>query len=97
LNTEREARIEEYAKLLTDIAQYEANYQTYKLSVESAQEELRDTHQYIFSLTGFSLNELKNIYDSAKNKAEDSYSDVEKKVMDWWDNNKLIVQVNKVA
>jgi hypothetical protein len=40
------------------MSQYQANYQTYKLSVESAQEELRDTEQYIVKLTGLTLTEL---------------------------------------
>ena len=65
LNKEREARIDLQAKLLTDISQYEANYQTYKLSVEAAQEELRNTEQQIERLTGSSLISLKDDPDNS--------------------------------
>lgn len=59
LNQEREAQIDLQSKLLTDISQYEANYKTYKTSVESAQEELRNTEIEIERLTGLVLDELK--------------------------------------
>lgn len=64
LNKHREAKIEEQSQLLLDMSQYQANYQTYKLSVESAEEELRDTEQYIIKLTGSSLSELQNDPDN---------------------------------
>lgn len=60
LNSAREARIDLQAQLLLDIAQYEANYQTYKVSVESAQEELRNTEQAIEKQTGSTLAALKD-------------------------------------
>lgn len=95
LNQDREAKIEEQSKLLTDIAQYEANYQTYKISVESAQEELRDTEQYIISLTGYSYLELKELAERKEN--GETLSEEEQKGYNWWDDNKLLAQVNKVA
>ena len=95
LNQDREAKIEEQSKLLTDIAQYEANYQTYKISVESAQEELRDTEQYIISLTGYSYLELKELADRKED--GETLSEEEQKGYNWWDDNKLLAQVNKVA
>jgi hypothetical protein len=60
LNQDREARIDLQSKLKIDISQYEANYQTYKLSVESAQEELRSTEVEIERLTGSTLAQLKD-------------------------------------
>lgn len=59
LNSDREEEISKYAQLSTDISQYEANYQTYKLSVEQAEEELRDTELYIENMTGLTLAELR--------------------------------------
>ena len=64
LNQDREARIDLQSKLKTDISQYEANYQTYKLSVESAQEELRSTEVEIERLTGSTLAQLKDDSDN---------------------------------
>ena len=95
LNDSREARIEQQSKLLTDISQYEANYQTYKLSVDAAQEELLDTEQEIISLTGYSYLELKNIAN--KKESGETLTFKEQEAYEWWDENKLIVLVNKVA
>ena len=95
LNQDREAKIEEQSKLKTDIAQYEANYQNYKISVESAQEELRDTEQYIISLTGYSYLELKEL--AAKKESGETLNEEEQEGYNWWDNNKLLAQINKVA
>jgi hypothetical protein len=64
LNQDREARIDLQSKLKIDISQYEANYQTYKLSVESAQEELRSTEVEIERLTGSTLAQLKDDPDN---------------------------------
>lgn len=60
LNQDREARIGLQSKLKVDISKYESNYQTYKLSVEGAQQELRTTEVEIERLTGSSLAQLKN-------------------------------------
>ena len=93
LNTEREAWIELQAQLLTDIQQYQANYQTYKLSVDTAEEELRNTEQAIYDLTGYYLHELIEIYE----KEESDLSEKEKEGKNWWDQNSLLIKVNKIG
>ena len=58
LNRKRDEYIEEQAGLVSDIAKYEALYQTYKISVDSAEEQLRDKQIWIKSYTGYSFEEL---------------------------------------
>ena len=58
LNDLREARIEEWAQSSTDLAQYEADYQTYKISVEEANELLRTAKQEIKTLTTMTFDQL---------------------------------------
>ena len=58
LNKKRDECIEEQAGLVSDIAKYEASYQTYKISVDSAEEQLRDKQIWIKSYTGYSFEEL---------------------------------------
>lgn len=93
INKDREARIDLQTKLLTDISQYKANYQTYKLSVDAAQEELSTTEKAIYNLTGYYLPDLRAIYNGTK-----TVSDKDKEsVMSWWEDNELLTKVNKVA
>lgn len=58
LNKNRDKYIEEQAGLMADIAQYEASYQTYKISVETAEEQLKDKYIEIKSYTGYTFEEL---------------------------------------
>ena len=58
LNRKRDEYIEEQAGLISDIAKYEALYQTYKISVDSAEEQLRDKYIWIKSYTGYNFEEL---------------------------------------
>lgn len=58
LNKERDKHIEEQAGLVVDIANYEALYQTYKISVESAEEELRDKYIWLKAYTGYTFEDL---------------------------------------
>lgn len=58
LNKKRDECIEEQAGLVSDIAKYEASYQTYKISVDSAEEQLKDKQIWIKSYTGYSFEEL---------------------------------------
>lgn len=97
LNADREEKIDEQTQLLKDISQYEANYQTYKLSVESANNELRDTYVAIKDLTGYELERLSQIYETAKNKTAEARSDEEKSVYNWFERDELITKINKVA
>ena len=59
LNLQREQHIDKQAKLLTDIANYEAQYQSYKISVDSAEEEVRRLEQKILDMTGQSWQDLR--------------------------------------
>jgi hypothetical protein len=54
--------------------QYEANYKTYKASVEAAEEELRDTDIKIKNITGFSLAKLLKLSELAAGKTEENRS-----------------------
>lgn len=58
LNRKRDEYIEEQAGLTSDIAKYEALYQTYKISVDSAEEQLKDKYIWIKSYTGYNFEEL---------------------------------------
>lgn len=57
-NREREELIEEQAGLLTDISELQAQHQTYKISVDNAQEELRAVEISIYNLTGLTCEQL---------------------------------------
>ena len=61
LNKNRESWIEEQVGLLNDVSNFTASYQTYKVSVESAQEELKATEIAILKLTGYTYSELVGI------------------------------------
>lgn len=68
-NNERDALIEEQAKILPTISKYESQYQTYKISVDSAEEQLIDKKTDIKILCGYSWAELVNdnlTYDDIK-------------------------------
>ena len=57
-NKNRESWVEEQAGLLTDISDFAASYQTYKVSVESAEEEFKAVEIEIYKLTGSYYNQL---------------------------------------
>ena len=97
LNRNREAWIEEQAGLLTDRLQYEASYQTYKISVESAEEELRATEIEIKDLTGSEYLVLVQVYNQLKDTDEETWTEEQVSIMNWWEDDELIVKVNKLA
>lgn len=92
-NENREAWIDEQSFLLVEESKYEATYQTYKISVESAQEELTETHLYIRRLTGWSYEDLVAIYKGTKEVAEKERTDALK----WWEDDGLQSQLIKLA
>ena len=59
-NQKRDKYIEEQSGLLTDISQYQASLQTYTLSVQEADKQLRDKLAFVKSLTGYTFEELMN-------------------------------------
>lgn len=65
LNALREPKIDELTQLEIDLMTYESNYQTYKLSVEGAEEEKRDAEQKIVSLTDLTLSQLQEDKENA--------------------------------
>ena len=86
LNTDREKWIEEQAGLLTDISEFQASHQTYKVSVETAEEELRETEISIKNLTGWTYKRL--LEENKKGT---------KKAKNWLENVEVIKKINKLA
>ena len=95
MNHNRENWIEEQAGLLTDISDFQSSYQTYKVSVESAEEELRATEISIEQFAGWSYTQLIEIYN--KSKADSELSEQEREAMIYWDSDELIKKINKLA
>lgn len=98
MNQDREKWIEEQAGLTTDISEFQASYQTYKVSVESAQEELRATQISIKNLTGQTYKQL----IERSNKDEDKITDetekeLVKKAKGWLENVEVIKKINKLT
>lgn len=58
LNSNREIYIEEQTALLADIAEYESSFQTYSVSVDEANAQLRDEQVYIKTFTGYTFEQL---------------------------------------
>lgn len=58
-NDKRENLIEEQVGLSTDLPKYQSQYQTYKVSVESAEEQLRNNYLFIRNLTGLTFDDLR--------------------------------------
>lgn len=86
LNIDREKWIEEQAGLLTDISEFQASYQTYKVSVETAAEELRETEISIKNLTGWTYKKLLEENKKGTEKAKN-----------WLENVEVIKKINKLA
>ena len=109
INKDREKIIEEQAGLVKDVANFEAQYQTYKVSVESAEEELRATEIEIKDLTDFGLADMVRISKDVENNFVNltdllpDEHDPEKRQQifesanDWWDNDDFLAKVNKIA
>ena len=95
MNSNREGWIEEQAGLLTDISDFWSSYQTYKVSVEKAEEELRATEISIEQGTGWSYIELLEIYK--KSEEGSSLSEQEREAMICWNNEEVIKNVNKIT
>ena len=64
LNNERDQYIEESAGLLKDLSQYQSQYQTYSLSANSAESQLKDKKIFIQSFTGITYDELMGDLDN---------------------------------
>ena len=103
INKDREKIIEEQAGLVKDVANFEAQYQTYKVSVESAEEELRATEIEIDQLAGWSYLEMIKI---AKGQTSDLANDVTdenqrkelfEQAKDWWEQDEFVAKMNKVT
>lgn len=60
LNDNEDALIEEFSKITPIIDKYEAQYQTYKISVESAEEQLIDKKEEIKVISGYDWIQLTN-------------------------------------
>ena len=95
LNKNRESWIEEQSGLLTDISEYQSVYQTYKVSVESAEEELRATEIAIEKFAGYSYAELLSIYK--KQESGGALTEEERIAMIYWQGDELIIKINKLA
>lgn len=88
-NKDRDLWIEEQAGLLTDISEFQAQYQTYRVSVDAAQEELRATEVQIKMMTGYSYQDMVKIYNGTKSAS--------KEIKEWWNNQSFIQKINKLA
>ena len=88
INTKRDQYIKEQSGLLTDIAEYTASYQTYSISAQEASEQHRDKLNYIFSLTGYTFEQLMANQDE---KAEDQ------KAYGWWSNDQVLATVASIG
>lgn len=104
INKDREKIIEEQAGLIKDVSNFESQYQTYKVSVECAEEELASTEQDIISLTGWSYESMIEISkgktkDLEKNEGETD-EEFKKRIdqgKNWWKQDEFIVKYNKIA
>ena len=89
LNKNREIWIEEQAGLLADISNFQASYQTYKISVDSANEELRAVELDIYNLTN---KYYETWVELAKNGSEEQKKEAEV----WMKNNDFVSKANKL-
>lgn len=85
LNKNKEAWIQEQSELQVNLSNLSSSYQTYKLSVESAEEELRAIKAWIQEFTGYSYEYLVE------------QKDISSEVKNWWNNNDLIAKINRLA
>ena len=90
LNKNRDKWIEEQAGLLKDITSFEASYQTYKISVESAEEEYRSAEVDIKNLTNKYYSEWVAWY---QNGTEEQKEEARK----WMENSDFIAKANKLC
>lgn len=90
LNKNRDKWIEEQAGLLKDITSFEASYQTYKISVESAEEEYRSAEVDIKNLTNKYYSEWVVWY---QNGTEEQQEQARK----WMENSDFIAKANKLC
>ena len=95
LNRNREDWIEEQTGLLTDISEFESAYQTYKVSVESAEEELRATEIAIERFAGYTYTKLLEIYK--KQQAGQALSKSEQEALIYWDSDEIVIKINKLT
>lgn len=91
-NIDRDKWIEEQSKISPDISKYEASYQTYKVSVEESEEELRDTYVQIETMTGFTYGEMVKI-----SKNQDIGKEVTQEDKNWWNKNEFLSLVSKLG
>ena len=60
INTKRDQYIKEQSGLIGDIAEYQANFQTYTIAASEAEKQYKDKLILIKTLTGFSFEQLMN-------------------------------------
>lgn len=82
LNNEAQEKIEILAYLVNDIANYDSQYQTYKMSVEAAQQDKVSQEIKFRDLTGVEFSDALPEYQPYKPKKHrpDNYEDLE----EWW-------------
>ena len=95
LNKNRDEWIEEQTGLKMDIVDFQSSYQTYKVSVESAEEELRATELGIEQFAGWTYIQLLEIYN--KSKAGQTLTKEEQEAMLLWESDELIKKVNQLT
>lgn len=82
INNKRDKYIDEQSGLLADLSTYQAQFQTYSLSVSEAKEQLKDKYIYIEKYTGYSFQVLMANQELKADKSN-------KKIVDWWDDSKV--------
>lgn len=95
LNRNRDEWIEEQTGLKMDIVDFQSSYQTYKVSVESAEEDLRATELGIEQFAGWTYTQLLDIYN--RSEAGETLEEEEQRAMLLWESDELIKKVNQLA
>ena len=91
INDLRNLYIEEQAKLLTTISEYESSYQTYNTLANEADEQLTEQLIYITNMTGYTFKQL---MDNRDYKGD---NDELVKISEWWDNNKAVQILSSIG
>lgn len=95
LNRNRDEWIEEQTGLKMDIVDFQSSYQTYKVSVESAEEDLRATELGIEQFAGWTYTQLLDIYN--RSEAGETLDEEEQEAMLLWESDELIKKVNQLT
>lgn len=92
INKQRDILIEESANLQSDIMNYEATYETYRLSVSEAEEQQRDDILILKQLTSYDFETL-----MANRIPEGVEESTLNEIQQWWRNEKALSLMTSIA